>query len=197
VTFGLGCSVSAEFRWDIGADLIFVETSSKETDASTLFVGSFLPLPEFGFYAQFNIGNFHVGPGLHGFSYVVYTGFWPTVYAEYDLMRFTFHAQLGGLLYGILDFVGVDSYYDERGDYVESSVPGMKIQVNKTLIPEISVWYRFGKFFRIGGGWVSIFALSASEKKIFDVKPQCYIGIKMSFPSAAKRMNFDGTQKVF
>jgi hypothetical protein len=179
-------SLFAELRIDTGLGLLFLQKQERNTSERVLLDGFFFPLPEAGFYGQFNFGNFHLGAGMRGFSYIFYTNFWSTVYGEYDLARFTIHAELGGGLFGIIDTL------TEINDS-----PYFMIKLNPTIIPEISVWYRFGKFFKIGAGWITMYLLDAGDSKIIDVNPQFYLGFKMTFPSAGARKRPDGSQRIF
>jgi hypothetical protein len=193
-------SLCAEFRIDTGLGLLCYDIPDDRKRDGALVDGHFFPLPELGFYGQFNFGNFHAGTGLRGFSYILYSVFWPAVYGEYDLSRVTFHVQIGGGLYGVISLLGLDSAFfgDYRGDLAaESNVVNFTAMANPTIIPEISIWYRFGKFFKVGGGWVSIILLDSSAKKIIDLTPLFYVGLKMTFPSAASRKRPDGTQRLF
>jgi hypothetical protein len=187
-------SLFAEFRIDTGLDLLLIQAPERNRDDSVLLNGFFLPLPEFGLYGQFNFGDFHAGAGLRGFSYIFYSALWPVVYGEYDLGQFTFHAQIGGGLHGTLDLLGgMDAVSGVESTNSSNAV----LRLSSTIIPEVSVWYRFGKFFRVGAGWITLFMLNPADRRMFDVSPQFYMSLKMSFPSAAARRNPDGTQRIF
>jgi hypothetical protein len=196
-------SLFAEFRIDTGLGLLFLQRPEKTRDEKVLLDGIFFPLPEAGFYGQFNFGNFHLGTGMRGFSYIAYTNFWPTLYGEYDLARFTIHAEIGGGMFGIIDLLQEDSYsmsgtqYSESSGMETSDAPYFMVKLNPTIIPEISVWFRFGKFFKVGVGWITMFLLNPAESKIININPQFYLGYKMTFPSAAARKKPDGTQRIF
>jgi hypothetical protein len=198
-------SLFGEIRADIGADFLIFLSSSSRQDGGVALDGDILPLPEIALYGQFNFGSLHTGVGLRGFSYLFSTALWPALYGEYDLGPVTFHAQLGGGVYMGLDLWGGDPFFQEENtDDFYKDRPVEKendfifiVKANPTIIPEVSVWYRFGKFFRVGMGWVTIFLLNPEDHKIFGVTPHCYIAMKMVFPSAAARKNRGGTQRFF
>jgi hypothetical protein len=197
LTAGIGGSLWAEIRFDLGFDLLFTQNSrSGEEDDNVLFSGDFKPLPELGLYAQFNVGILHFGGGIRGFSYFLYSGFWPSIYLEANIAKITLHASAGGFVYGILDFIGdgCTMEYDEDNSSVHSVA---QVLLHKSIIPEISLWFRIGKVFRIGGGGILILSFEEDRENVFDVDPRFYLGMKFSFPSERRRMNPNGTQRFF
>ncbi|MDR0387799.1 MAG: hypothetical protein LBH57_07145 [Treponema sp.] len=192
-------SLFAEFRIDVGLDLLFLQKPDTDADKTVLLDGFFFPVPELGLYGQLNLGNFHIGTGIRGFSYIFYNAFWPTVYGEFDLGPVTFHAQIGGGAYGIINLLGKEpaTLQDTSESQDVSNVPYSMLKLNPTIIPEISAWFRFGKFFKAGAGWIAMILLNQEDSKIFNIDPRFYIAVKMTFPSAASRKNPDGTQRIF
>ncbi|MDR2246015.1 MAG: hypothetical protein LBE17_04970 [Treponema sp.] len=191
----------AEIRFDLGMDMLFVQATERRRDDATLLDGSFFPIPEVGLYGQFNFGNIHAGLGLRGFSYLFYSALWPALYGEYDLGPVTFHAQLGGGLFAVINLLGgnpeVLEDYEQDSTVEIDSASSFMVKANPSIVPEISVWYRFGKFCRVGAGWVTLFVLNPAAGKMFDINPQFYVALKMIFPSAASRKRPDGSQRLF
>jgi hypothetical protein len=196
--------LSAEFRIETGMDLLFAQNPGPNRDTTVLLDGAFVPLPEVGLYGQFNFEDLHLGAGLRGFSFfLLYTVLWPSLYGEYDLGNISFQAQLGGGLFAVLDLLGGGGIVVEDPAYPAETAPEsaeastFTLRAHPTVIPEISIWFRFGRFSRIGGGWVTQFILLPDQGKIFTINPQFYVAYKMSFPSAKARSNPDGTQRLF
>ncbi|MDR0568850.1 MAG: hypothetical protein LBG87_06555 [Spirochaetaceae bacterium] len=200
LVIGVGGFLRAEIRFDLGLDFLFSQSSLPRED-DVLFNGDFIAVPELGLYAQCNVGVLHFGGGIRGFSYMVaYSGFWPSVYLEVNIAKLTIHAGAGGFIYGTLDLIGagmVSDYDEECGTAGVADSSAAKIALNKSIIPEVSLWFRLGKFFRLGGGGVMIFSFEEDGKNLFGLDPRFYLGVKMSFPSERRRMKPDGTQRFF
>ncbi|MDR2534706.1 MAG: hypothetical protein LBD29_01575 [Treponema sp.] len=196
VCAGISGSLWAEIRFDLGLDLLFNQSSRNIEDDQVLLNGNFAFVPELGLYAQFNIGPVHTGLGLRGFSYLIaYTSLWPSVYIEVNVSKVTFHAGVGGYVYGILDLFGGGVEIAGGGEVRTYSAA--QVRLNKTLIPEVSVWFRFGRFSRIGGGWVTIISLEEGGQNLFGLDPRFYTALKWSFPSEGRRLNTEGKQRFF
>jgi hypothetical protein len=182
-----GTALFAEIRADLGMDLLFQKTDnglkSDSIEMNSVFI------PEVGVYGEFNFGQFHTGVGLRGFSYFLLTfatAFWPSVYAEYDWGKVIFHAQIGGGFFALLG----DQAYFRQDDYDESAASSnFQLRMSEMIIPELSIWFPFFKFFRVGGGWVQVFTLNPDRVNFFNVDPRFYIAFKAVFPSTDGRRN--------
>jgi hypothetical protein len=181
-----GAVLFAEMRIDLGTDLLFQETGNN-LNSEAIEMNAIL-VPEVAFYGQFNFGQFHTGLGLRGFSYFLITSaLWPSVYAEYHLGKVVFHAQLGGGFFAVLG----DQTYFRQDYYTEEggSSPSFQLRMSEMIIPELSIWFRFLRFFRIGGGWTQMFMLNPNKVNFFDIDPRFYIALKAVFPSPDGRRN--------
>jgi len=112
-------------RIDGGIDLLVFPGSASSTDDDQLSEMPIIPLLDLGFYGQFNFGMLSLGAGIRGASLIVVNLFWPSVYAELNLWRFTMNARIGG---GALYLFPIVLY---AGPY---------------FIPELSLWYTIFTF---------------------------------------------------
>ena len=128
--------------YKLGAVIGAVDDSGDSTNEDIDVLSNFVFLvPELGVSYQFDAGPLKMGLGLRGYSLILETLLWPYAYAEMEVSRFVFNANVGGL--GFLFFGLWNSV--ETGDIV---------------IPDISVSFKLGETFRIGVG--SMFFLSSS-----------------------------------
>jgi hypothetical protein len=129
--------------------LIFSGTSEGPVEIDGLSSGRIQPIIDMGLYGQMNIGrSLHFGLGFRVASIIVATMTWPTVYAELDLWRFSLNAQLGGGFYA-----GLAGFYPF-------------FLVGDSVIPEVSLWFRFSHS-RIGVGALSFLSVSSLNTEFF------------------------------
>jgi len=112
-------------RIDGGIDLLIFPGSATSTGDEQLSEIPMIPLLSLGFYGQFNFGMLSLGAGIRGESLIVVNLFWPSVYAELNLWRFTLNARIGG---GALYLFPIALY---AGPY---------------FIPELSLWFTIFDF---------------------------------------------------
>ena len=163
-------------RLDLGLDL-FVLPASPTTENDGMAVMPLIPLIDAGFYGQFNFGIVNLGAGLRGASIVVINVFWPSLYAELNLWRFTLNAQIGGGVFYVFPvFLLAGPYF----------------------FPELSLWYTFytlgnGNQLRLGIGAITLVSPQILNENIFlDVYNNFhnnflfYFGFKTAFNSIGK-----------
>jgi hypothetical protein len=130
-----------------------------------------IPLIDMGFYGQFSLGTVKLGAGIRGFSIILINVFWPSVYAELNMWRFTVSAQLGGGLFYLFPIFVFPAPY---------------------FLPELSLWYTVSKFgkndqLRIGAGVMTLFSPESDKKELFrdfstfSQNTVFYVAIKVSF----------------
>jgi len=150
-----GTSLFADFgvggRFDAGLDLfVFPNSSTTEDDGMTVM--PIIPLLDMGFYGQFNLGMLNLGAGIRGFSIIVINVFYPSVYAELNLWRFTLNAQIGGgALYLFPIVLAVGPYF----------------------VPELSMWYTLtplnrNQGLRLGMGVLTLLSTQGLSKEQFN-----------------------------
>lgn len=129
----------AEWRIDVGFDIprgIGAMADGEAViseDAGDFFDEYIFPFPEASVYYQRNAGPLRVGGGLRMYTFILESIFWPNAFAELDVWKVTFQFQFGGLLFGMFGLLN-------------------SIESGPILIPDLSVWYRIGNVFRVGGG---------------------------------------------
>lgn len=134
----------AQVRIDVGFDLprgvgAIVsgqpEISSEISDALSKYI---IPFPEAGLYYQYQFSGapVRIGGGVRLFTFIIESIVWPNIFVEADVWQFTFSLQTGG---GVFGMFGV------YGDFRTAQV----------VIPDLSVWFRIGDAFRIGGGAIA------------------------------------------
>ena len=138
----LHADVSFRCRLDAGQDILFPLAFVPEShEESNLF--PVIPLMDLGFYGQLNLGIFHLGAGLRGMSFLFFLNlFWPSIYTELNLWRFTLNVQVGG---GVLYLFPVFFF----------SAP--------VIIPELSLWYAFDRRKRFHAGVGAMALISPKE----------------------------------
>ena len=138
-------------RFDAGLNFVallplMTETSRNSDSISLLPV---IPLNDLGFYGKFNTGIFNTGIGLRGFSFLYINVFWPSLYAEVNLWRFSLDAQIGGgALYVFPIFFITGPYF----------------------VPELSLWFNFLTYNRadrlsVGFGSIALVSPDSSRNK--------------------------------
>jgi len=136
--------IFAQIRLDLGIEIprgagaVQGNELLSDPNVNDFFTKYIFPVPEAGLYYQFGQGALRAGVGLRMFSFIVASLFWPNAYLEADLGRLTTAFQLGGGFFG---------YYALGQTGSESG---------KVLIPDLSLWFRFGNSFRLGGGAIGI-----------------------------------------
>ncbi|MFQ3547002.1 MAG: hypothetical protein SNJ56_01590 [Termitinemataceae bacterium] len=103
-------------------------------EAVDFFNTYIIPLPEAGLYYQLPIGPVRIGAGLRVFTIILANIYWPNAFVEADLGNFTLAGQIGGGLFGVFGLFPAD------------------VKTGRVFIPDLSLWYRFGNSFRVGGG---------------------------------------------
>jgi hypothetical protein len=138
---GFTVATFADVRLDIGFDIprgigsVAENQMSVNQDAVDFFNNYIFPFPEAGIYYQQNLGPTRVGVGARAFTFILETVFWPNAYVEADLWKFTAALQAGGGLFGTFGLYN-------------------SFQTGKVFIPDLSLWFRIGEVFRVGGGMV-------------------------------------------
>ena len=165
ILMGLCVSLSGidfQSRKDFGLSgfLLFAGTDEEPVEAAEfdgLSSGTIMPLIDAGIYGQMNIGrSLHFGLGFRVASVVLATMTWPTVYTELDLWRFSLNLRVGGGFYA-----GLAGFYPFflTGD---------------SIIPEVSLWFRFSKG-RLGVGALSFLTSSSLNGEFFEDMSVNYI----------------------
>jgi hypothetical protein len=163
----LFADIGLEGRTDVGVDLfVFPLMVSVDDEFSVMPV---IPLIDMGAYVQFNTGLLNLGLGVRGFSIVYINLFWPSLYAELNLWRFTLNAQVGG---GVLYLFPI---YMMAGPY---------------FIPELSLWFTIYKSnkkadLRLGAGAITILSPQIIRQELFQDfynNAIFYIGVKFAIP---------------
>ena len=121
----LFAEIGAGGRIDGGIDLLIFPGSASSAEDDQLSEIPMFPLLNLGFYGQFNFGMLSLGAGIRGASLIVVNLFWPSVYAELNLWRFSLNARIGG---GLLYLFPIVLY---AGQY---------------YIPELSLWFTLFDF---------------------------------------------------
>ncbi|GHU98076.1 hypothetical protein FACS189483_05610 [Spirochaetia bacterium] len=146
---GLGvplfAGIGGGFKFEFGVNGIlvpltaFADAGDDFWDPGTSSDGMVLPIGSLGWFGQVNFGPLHLGAGIQNYNMVIAGIFWPVVYAEADLWKFTINAAVGGGA-----FLAHTYFYTHffTGDY---------------LVPDVSIWFRH-KHFKIGVGAVTIMA---------------------------------------
>jgi hypothetical protein len=152
-------------RIDAGLNMLAFPTSSIpiEDEVSIMPV---LPLIDLGSYGQLKLGALNLGMGIRGVSLIVINVFWPSVYAELNIWRFTLNAQVGG---GAIYLFPI---YMIAGPY---------------FVPELSLWYTITTFnktdnLRVGLGALTFLSPWTINQEFFqDISNNMvfYIGIKV------------------
>jgi len=127
-----------------------------------------VPMIDMGFYGQFNLGIVNLGAGIRGFSIIIVNVFFPSVYAEVNLWRFTLNAQVGG---GAIYLFPI---YMIAGPY---------------FVPELSLWFTIAEFMknsqvRVGFGALTLLSPETINQEVFrDFSNNViyYLGVKAAF----------------
>ncbi|AEJ18815.1 hypothetical protein [Gracilinema caldarium] len=139
----LGIPLFSQVRFDMGIDVplglgaLSDNEVFTDSEVNDFFKEHILPFPELGLYYQFGDGSLRGGLGVRAFTFILVTVYWPNAFIEADLGNFTTAFQVGGGFFGIFGIVN-DS------------------DTGNVFIPDISLWYRFGKAFRLGGGVIGM-----------------------------------------
>ena len=156
-------------RIDAGLDLFVFPGSTETNTDDDMSVMPVIPLIDAGFYGQFNIGMLNLGLGFRAFSIIVFNVFSPSIYAEFNLWRFSLNAQItGGALY-------VFPLYLFAGPY---------------FFPELSIWYTLNSHknqMRLGVGAITLLSpwiVNLDYVRDFSNNVIFYAAFKIVFPSS-------------
>lgn len=159
--------VCAQVRIDVGFDLPRgvgavvagqPEISSEISDALSNYI---IPFPEVGVYYQYQFSGvpIRIGGGLRLFTFIIESVIWPNVFVEADVWKFTFMFQTGGGVFGLFGVYG-------------------SLRTAQVIIPDLSVWFRIGKVFRLGGGVIGFASPEIPDGMAFAY----YLGVKFAIP---------------
>jgi len=149
-----GTSVFADIgfgsKLDAGLDL-FVLPASVTSEEDGLSIMPVIPLIDAGIFGQFNFGTVSLGAGVRGLSIIYINVFWPVIYAELNIWRFTMNAQVGGGVFYVFPIFLLAGPY---------------------IVPELSLWYTlktFGKGdqLRLGIGSTTILSSQNLKEDLF------------------------------
>ena len=144
----LFADISIGGRIDAGGNLFaFIFPEPITDDDGIDLPGLVLPLLDMGFSTQLVVGPFHFGAGLRGLSIIYINLFWPSLYAELEISRFTLSAGFGGGAALLYMFPIFPIFFS--GPFI---------------VPELSLWLTFNKANRlkVGVGAMAVFS-SLSE----------------------------------
>jgi len=139
----LGIPLFSQVRLDMGIDVplglgaLSDNEVFTDSDVNDFLKEHILPFPELGLYYQFDGGALRGGLGLRAFTFILVTVYWPNAFIEADIGNFTTALNVGGGFFGIFGLVN-------------------ESDTGNVFIPDISLWYRFGKAFRLGGGVIGL-----------------------------------------
>lgn len=151
----------AEVRLDLGFDVPFgfagiTSNGVANTEISTFFQQHIIPFPEAGVYYVLKTGPARFGFGLRAFTFIIESVAWPNIFAEVEWGPAVLEAQVGGgafVLFGLLN----------------------RVETGKVFFPDISLWFKLGKTFRLGGGVMGLFIDQFASNTIPVV---AYLGLK-------------------
>jgi len=167
-------------RLDAGLNLFALPNSLAPADDEItddgIRITPIIPLIDAGIYGQFNFGMLGLGAGIRGFSIIVYNVFWPSVYAELNIWRFTLNARIGGGVLYLFPIFLVSAPY---------------------FIPELSLWFTLatikGSQLRLGLGAISLLSSQRNlneelfrDMQNFNNNMVGYLALKVSFYSPWK-----------
>jgi hypothetical protein len=165
-------------RIDAGVDLLAIlpYLAAASQDSDSISIMPVIPLVDLGFYGQFHAGVFNTGIGIRGFSLFYVNVFWPSLYAELNLWRFTLNAQIGG---GALYLFPIYLY----------------LMAGPYFVPELSMWFKITTFnkrdeFHIGMGAITLLSPQNVNKEVFrdfSNNAVLYIALKATFPYLWKK----------
>lgn len=152
VGLGLVLPGFSEWRFDIEVDiprgLGTVAGNQLAVPQETVDFFNTYPItfPALNFSYAFPVTEwFRVGVGVRVFTFIIMNVGWLNSYAELDFWNLTLLGQLGGGVYGLI--LG----------------PQTNFGTGRTLFPDISLWYRFGKMFRLGVGAIGVLFPDADQ----------------------------------
>ncbi|WP_304244223.1 hypothetical protein [Gracilinema caldarium] len=134
----------AQVRLDMGIEIprgvgaISGNEVLSDPEVNQVFNEYILPVPELGLYYQFGGNALRAGVGLRMYTFILASIFWPNAFIEADVGPLTLQAQLGGGLFGLY------------------ALGKTEFNSGKVLLPDLSLWYRWGKSFRLGGGAIGL-----------------------------------------
>lgn len=138
----LGIPAFAQLRLELGIDIprgvggVSGNEVFSDPEVNKVFTDYIIPVPEVGLYYQFGQGSLRAGVGLRMYTFLLASIFWPNAFVEADIWNFTVAAQLGGGLFGMY------------------ALGQTRFESGKVLMPDLSLWYRFGNSFRLGVGTI-------------------------------------------
>uniref|UniRef100_A0A7C3E3G2 Uncharacterized protein n=1 Tax=Gracilinema caldarium TaxID=215591 RepID=A0A7C3E3G2_9SPIR len=140
----LSLPIFAQVRLDLGIDIprgvgaVSGNEVLSDPEVNKFFTDYIFPLPEAGLYYQFGEHAFRAGVGIRAFTLIIATIYWPNAYMEADLGPLTLTAQLGGGFFGMY------------------ALGQSRFESGKVFLPDLSLWYRIGNSFRLGGGAIGV-----------------------------------------
>jgi hypothetical protein len=128
---------------------------------STIEDAGIIPIPNIGLFLQANLGSVKLGVGVRAQSIILYSIAYPAAQIEFASGHFAIDASFGGYYFGY--YAIGDIYGVETADI---------------LLPDLSVWFGFGKknTFRIGGGAIGVLSSSLDLSALPFI---AYAGIKV------------------
>jgi hypothetical protein len=161
---GLLIPALAEVRLDIGLTIpmglgsLSTSGGTLSEDATDFFSEHIIPFPQIALYYQDMLGSFRLGGGIRAYSFILETIFWPNVFVEKDLWHFTVALQAGGGCFGLFGLYST-------------------IEAGKVFIPDLSLWYRIGDSFRLGGGIMGLMVPELSDDEMLAIY---YLGLNVA-----------------
>lgn len=140
----LSIPVFAQLRLELGIDIprgvgaISGNEVFSDPEINKVFTDYIIPVPEVGLYYQFGDASIRAGVGLRMYTFLLASIFWPNAFIEADIWNLTAVAQMGGGLFGMY------------------ALGQTQFESGRVFIPDLSLWYRFGNSFRLGGGTIGI-----------------------------------------
>jgi hypothetical protein len=157
-------SAFADWRVDIGAEAplgMGVRSSDESVDYG-VFLNLLFFLPQGTLSYDFSIGPLNLGVGVKAYTMVVESVAYPVVYAELDLDPVLINLTTGGL--GFAVFGVYNNFFS-----------------GPLLIPDLSVMFKLGKYFRLGVGATTF--LGTEDYYDYDYFPYLvYAAAKFSIP---------------
>ncbi len=157
----------AEVRFDLGFNVPLglggISSSGTTTvgEATDFLTSHIIPLPHADVYFQMPFDTFRFGGGVRIYTFILESVFWPNVYIEKDVWKFTFVGQAGGGLFGTFGLFN-------------------SLQTGRVLIPDVSVWFRAGPSLRLGGGITGLYVPDLLEDGMLMMY---YLGLNLALVS--------------
>ncbi|WP_304224702.1 hypothetical protein [Gracilinema caldarium] len=130
----------AQLRIDLGIEIprgagsVSGNEVFSDPEVNKFLTDYIFPIPEIDLYYQFDFGSLRAGLGLRMYTFLIASIFWPNAFIEADIWNLTAVAQMGGGFFGMY------------------ALGQTRFENGKVFMPDLSLWYRFGNSFRLGGG---------------------------------------------